>query len=277
MISHFLPKIATVKKVRQLTDLEKVLTLSLDNGAPLNHKPCQFVIVSQAGVGEAPISVSSWSSPSNGDTNNHFELCVRAVGNLTKKMHQLSENDKIGIRGPYGNGFPLERIKGKDILFAAGGLGLAPLRSLIHYVFENRDDYGRVIILYGAKRPEDILFNEEIEKWEADKSIEVHVTVDVSANSWHKHVGVITNLFKYVKVDPLNTVAAIVGPPIMYRFVIMEILARGIFESNIFLSLERRMRCGLGKCGHCQINGVYVCQEGPVFSYKEAKKLKEAI
>lgn len=272
-MSNFLPKIATVTKVRSLTDKERVFTLELENGDALNHRPCQFVIVSLLGIGEAPISISSASNGSG----NSFELCVRSVGNLTRGIHKLSENDKIGIRGPYGNGFPLERITGKDILFVAGGLGLAPLRSLIQHVLNNRKDYGRVIILYGARTPEDILFKDEISKWEEDDSIEMYISVDVADSSWHKNVGVITNLFKHIRIDPFNTVAAIVGPPVMYRFVVMEVLARGVFESNIFMSLERRMRCGLGKCGHCQINGIYVCQEGPVFSYKEVKKLKEAI
>lgn len=272
-MTHFLPKIVTVKNIKQLTEKERVFTLSLENGDRLNHRPCQFVMVSLPGIGEAPISISS--SPLN--QGNSIDLCIRSVGNLTKRMHELSKNEKIGIRGPYGNGFPLEKIKGKDVVFVAGGLGIAPLRSLIQYVINKRKDYGRVIILYGAKTPQNILFKEEITTWEEDDSVEVQITVDVADSSWHKHVGVITNLFKLIKIDPFNTVAAIVGPPIMYRFVIMEFLAKGLYESNIFLSLERRMRCGIGKCGHCQMNGIYVCQEGPVFSYKDAKKLKEAI
>ena len=272
-MTHFLPKIVTVKNIKQLTANERVFTLSLGNGDGLNHRPCQFVMVSMPGIGEAPISISS--SPLN--QGNSIDLCVRSAGNLTKKMHQLSENDQVGIRGPYGNGFPLEKITGKDVVIVAGGLGIAPLRSLIQYVLHKREEYGRLIILYGAKSPQDILFKEEISEWEKNDSVELHITVDLADSTWHNHVGVITNLFKLIKVDPFKTVAAIIGPPVMYRFVIMEFLAKGVFESNIFLSLERRMRCGLGKCGHCQMNGVFVCQEGPVFSYKDAKKLKEAI
>ncbi|MFQ5900636.1 MAG: FAD/NAD(P)-binding protein [Thermodesulfobacteriota bacterium] len=272
-MSDFLPKTAAITKLKTLTDKEKLFTITLDNGDSLDHKPGQFVMVSLSGVGEAPISISS--SPLRG--NNSFDLCVRFVGNLTNKMHKLSVNDRIGIRGPYGNGFPLDRIYGKDIIFIAGGLGIAPLRSLIQHVLKKREEYGRVTILYGAKRPQDILFSEEVYTWVEDDSIEMHITVDVADSSWNRHVGVLPHLFKFTSIDPLNSVAVIVGPPVMYRFVIMEALTNGIFESNIFMSLERRMRCGLGKCGHCQINGVYVCQDGPVFSYKNAKKLKEAL
>jgi len=272
-VSNFIPMPATVVGVRQVTDKEKLFTISLDNGKNIKHRPCQFVIVSISGVGEAPISISSPPT----DSGKVIELCVRSVGNLTGAMHRLSVNDKIGIRGPFGNGFPIEKIEGRDILIVAGGLGLAPLRSLIKYVNNERKRYRRFILLIGAKRPADILFKEEVTKWDEDPGIETHITVDAAEPPWNKNVGVITGLFKYIDIDPLKTVAAIVGPPVMYRFVIRELLAKGIFEGNIFLDLERRMRCGLGKCGHCQINGIYLCQNGPVLSYLEAKKLQEAL
>ncbi len=192
-------------------------------------------------------------------------------------MHKCSVNDRIGIRGPYGNGFPLEKIEGKDILIVAGGLGLAPVRSLIKHVINERDRYCRVILLIGAKRPEDILFKEEISGWEEDHSLETYISVDIADSSWNKNVGTITGLFKYVDINPLKTIAAVVGPPVMYRFVIKELLSKKMFEGNIFLDMERRMRCGIGKCGHCQINGIYLCQNGPVLSYLEARKLQEAL
>lgn len=264
---------ATIVDIRQLTDREKLFTIRLDSGKGIRYRPCQFVILSILGIGEAPISISS--PPLNsGET---FELCIRSVGNLTGAIHRLSVNGRIGVRGPYGNGFPVERMDGKDILIVAGGLGLAPLRSLINYILHERWRYGKVTLLIGAKRPRDILFKEEVLRWEDETSIETYIAVDVAEPSWSRHVGVITGLFKYVDIDPMNTIAAVVGPPIMYRFVINELLAKGIFESNIFISLERRMRCGIGKCGHCQINGIYLCQNGPVLSYIEARKLQEAL
>lgn len=271
--SNFLPMPATIVGIRQLTDREKLFTIRLEKRNSFRHRPCQFVLISLFGIGEAPISISS--PPLNsGDT---FELCIRSVGNLTGAMHRLHVNSRVGIRGPYGNGFPVEKIEGKDIVIVGGGLGLAPLRSLIKYVVEKREKYGRVIISIGARKPRDILFKDEVLEWMEDSSIETHITVDVAEPSWHGHVGVITGLFKYIDIDPLKTIAAVVGPPVMYRFVIKELLTKGIFEGNIYLDLERRMRCGIGKCGHCQINGIYLCQNGPVLSYLEARKLQEAL
>jgi sulfite reductase subunit B len=271
--SNIIPLPATITGISQLTDNEKLFTLRFDNGNKIEYKPCQFVMVSVYGIGEAPISISSSPTEPGGT----IDLCIRSIGNLTGAIHRLNVNDKIGVRGPYGNGFPMEKILGKDILIVAGGLGLAPLRSLINHIRCKREQYRRVIILIGAKRPKNLLFRDEIAIWEEDASIEVHRTVDVAEPSWDMHVGVITGLFKYFEMEPLNTVAAVVGPPIMYRFVIRDLLKKGIFEGNIYISLERRMRCGLGKCGHCQINGIYVCQDGPVFSYRRAKKLQEAL
>lgn len=271
--SNLLPIPATVVDIRQLTDKEKLFTIQLEEGREIKHRPCQFVMVSLFGIGEAPISISSPPADSGGT----IELCIRSVGNLTGALHRLSVNDRVGIRGPYGNGFPVEKIERRDILIVAGGLGLAPLRSLIKYVIQGRERFGRVILLIGAKRPEDIPFKEEVSRWEEDPSVEAHITVDIAEPSWRRHVGVITGLFKSVDIDPLRTIAAVVGPPVMYRFVIKELLAKKMFEGNIFIDLERRMRCGIGKCGHCQINGIYLCQNGPVLSYLEARKLQEAL
>jgi NAD(P)H-flavin reductase len=192
-------------------------------------------------------------------------------------MHALKAGDTLGIRGPYGNGFPVEKIAGKDVLFVCAGLGLAPLRSLILYCLENRAQFRRFITLYGVKRPSERLFRDELAAWAKDERMELHETVDRPEEGWAGNVGVITTLFDKIEVDPLETVAVIVGPPVMYKFAVLELLRRGIMESRIYMSLERRMRCGLGKCGHCQMNGIYVCQEGPVFCYSEVKKVKEAL
>jgi sulfhydrogenase subunit gamma (sulfur reductase) len=170
----------------------------------------------------------------------------------------------------------VEKILGKDVLFVAGGLGLAPLRSLIRWSLEHRRSFGRIVTFYGAKNPGELLFTNELEEWKRGKEMEFHLTVDRGDENWKGRTGVITTLFSDVQLDPLKTVAVMVGPPIMYKFVILELLKRGIMESRIYCDLERRMRCGLGKCGHCQMNGIYVCQEGPVFCYSEIKKVPEA-
>lgn len=269
----FLPAFVRILNIRQLTPLEKVFTLSLPNGKPLGHRPGQFVEVSMLGVGEAPISISS--SPSRSEQS--FELCVRNVGDVTGALHRLQVGDKIGIRGPFGRGFPFEKFRGKDVLFAPGGLGLAPLRSLINQVLDERAMYGRVILLYGAKTPGELLFKDELKTWGERSDLELLVTVDRGDETWTGNTGVITTLFRNISVYPRNTVAITCGPPVMYRFVLMELFGKGIPEGNIYLSLERRMKCGVGKCGHCQINNVYACQSGPVFSYKEIKGLEEAL
>mgnify|MGYP005857429207 CR=1 FL=1 len=166
---------------------------------------------------------------------------------------------------------------GRDILFVAGGLGLAPLRSLIHYVFDRREEFGHLTILIGARTQAELLFKEEFANWERRHDADVHVTVDREDGGWTGHVGVITTLFPKIKVDPKTTIVVIVGPPVMYRFALAETFAKGVPEEQVYVSLERRMKCGVGKCGHCQINGVYVCQKGPVFCYTEILGLEEAL
>jgi len=273
--SLYLPLEARILDMRPLTQLEKLYTIALPEGMSLNHRPGQFVEVSLFGIGEAPISICS--SPSQ--SGNTFQLCVRRVGELTSALHRLEPGDSIGIRGPFGNGFPIERFRGKDMLFAPGGLGLAPARSLINQVLDERGFFGRVIILYGARHPSELLFTEELSKWEKRDDVELHVTVDRPDDNWKGNVGVITTLFQKIQVDAPNTIAVTVGPPVMYRFVLVELLGlgKGIREGNIWLSLERRMKCGVGKCGHCQMNHIYTCLDGPCFSYAQIRHVEEAL
>ena len=271
--SIYLPTQSRILAAQPLTKLEMLFTIELPGGIALDHKPGQFVEVSLLGVGEAPISISSSPSRSNGS----FELCVRRAGDLTSVLHRMTPGEMIGIRGPFGRGFPFERFRGKDMLFAPGGLGLAPLRSLINQVLDERGNFGRVIILYGARHPSELLFTDELAEWQARDDIELHLTVDRADDDWKDNVGVITTLFPKIDIHPRNTVAVTIGPPVMYRFVLMELLGKGIPEGNIWLSLERRMKCGVGKCGHCQINHLYTCQSGPSFSYTEIKHLAEAL
>jgi sulfhydrogenase subunit gamma (sulfur reductase) len=269
----YLPTMARLARAEPMTELETLFLLELPDGRSLGNEPGQFVEVSLFGIGEAPISISSSPSRSNGS----FELCVRRVGDVTNALHSLHPGTLVGVRGPFGQGFPVEKMKGRDVLFAAGGLGLAPLRSLINQVLDERDDFGRVIILYGTKHPREILFKQDLVDWAKRDDVEFHMTVDRGDETWRGNVGVITTLFPKITINPRRTVAATCGPPIMYRFALMEMLSKGIPESQIYLSLERRMKCGVGKCGHCQINHLYCCLDGPVFAYAQIKELEEAL
>ena len=270
--SEYTIKRAKIIRTKKMTNLEKLFEITLPNGEFLDHDPGQFVEVSLFGIGEAPISIVS--SP----TQHHsFELCVRAVGKFTIAMHKLDVGDEIGIRGPFGQGFPVRILEGNDLLFVAGGLGIAPMRSLINYVIDNRRDFGKVNILLGCKTPKSMLFGNEVEHWQQRMDVNFNCTVDNGDPDWAGNVGLITSLIPGVNLDPDHTFAVVVGPPIMYKFVIKELLAKGIPERQIILSLERHMKCGLGKCGHCQISNIYCCQDGPVFSYDKIKDIKGAI
>ena len=271
-VSPYLPRWADISRIEDLTDTEKLFELHLTSGEPLGHNPGQFVELSVMGIGEAPISVSSAPRETNS-----FELAIRKVGSLTNAMHRLIVGDRVGIRGPFGTHFPVEESKGKNILFVAGGIGLVPLRSFIHFVLEHREEYGEVTILFGARNPSERLFLDELKQWGLREDIIYLETVDRPDPNWKGHIGVITTLFPQLDIDPSKTYCIIVGPPVMYRFVILEAKAKGIPDTQIFLSLERRMKCGLGKCGHCQINHIYVCQDGPVFRYTDIFDLEEAL
>jgi sulfite reductase subunit B len=272
--SIYLPMPATIKHIEKQTSRSKLFEIKLDSGKPLGHMPGQFVELSILGVGEAPISISS--SPTKKDS---FEICVRAVGNLTKALHKMKIGDKVGIRGPYGKGFDVDFLKGKDLLFVGGGLGIVPLRSLINYVLDKREDYGQAIILYGCKEPCELLFSVEVAQWKRRRDVKHYLTVDKCPDGecWEGNIGVITTLIPNVDFNVENTYAVVVGPPIMYKFVISSLKEKGVPDDHIILSLERHMKCGVGKCGHCQINKAYVCQDGPVFNFASLRDLPEAV
>ena len=273
-----IPKKATITRIEKLTETETLFEIDLDNKKPLGHQPGQFVEVSLFGIGEAPISVSS--APS---TSSSFEIVVRKVGNVTSKLFEMKIGDKLGIRGPFGNGFDVKSLEHKNILFVSGGIGMVPMRSLIGYVTDkkNRDNFKDITILYGCKRPCEVLFNDEIDQWEKVNDLTCKMTVDQCGEGecWAGEVGLITTLFPKIKLDKIDakhTIAVVIGPPVMYKFVIQSLKTLGFPDENILVSLERRMKCGVGKCGHCQINGIYVCKEGPVFNYSQIKDLPEA-
>lgn len=256
---------------RRMTAAEKWFDIELEDGA-LGHEPGQFVQVELFGIGEVPVSVCS--SPTK---RGSFELTVRSAGRLTAHMQDLDKGDWLGIRGPFGRPFPVKLMIGSDLLFVAGGLGIAPLRSLIKYVLDNRREFGKVDILLGCRTPADMLFGEEVGDWMKRLDINFACTVDRGAPDWKGNVGLITGLIPGVTLDPARTFAVVVGPPLMYKFVIAELLAKGLPERRIILSLERHMKCGMGKCGHCQIDhpkNYYCCKDGPVFTYEEVKDAK---
>jgi len=257
---------------RQMTAAEKWFDIKLEDG-DLDHEPGQFVQVELYGIGEAPISVCS--SPTK---RGSFELTVRAAGRLTKHMQTLGKGDWLGIRGPFGKPFPVKLMTGNDLLFVAGGLGIAPLRSLINYVMDNRREFGKVDILLGCKTPTDMLFGDEIKLWQKRLDVNFSCTVDRTAPDWKGNVGLITSLIPGVTINPEKTFGVVVGPPIMYKFVIAELLKKNLPERQIILSLERHMKCGMGKCGHCQIDhpkNYYCCKDGPTFTYEEVKEAKK--
>jgi sulfhydrogenase subunit gamma (sulfur reductase) len=274
--SLYLPRLAKMTKKERFTDKEMFFEFRFDDNSNLNHRPGQFVELSIYGIGEAPISISS--SPTQ---QGYFELCVRAVGRVTNYLHNnMDVGSYVGIRGPFGNGFPYEKFKGHDILFICGGLGVAPLRSLINYTLDKtkRGDFGKIYILYGCKNNQEWLYKKEVEEWQNRADVETLLTVDKCTDpNWKGNVGVITTLIPKVNFDVNKTIAVICGPPVMYKFVVLELKNRNFKEENIYMSLERKMKCGVGKCGHCQINNVYVCQSGPVFDLPTVRKLQEAI
>ena len=268
----YLPQLATVVKADDMNVTEKYLQLSMDDG-PFDYVPGQFVEVSVAGIGEAPITITSSPTQTGG-----FELVIRRIGNVTNAVHMLTPGDKLGIRGPLGDGmYPVEEAKGKNLVFICGGIGMVPQRSFINYVLDNRSDYGEVTILQGTKCYDQRLFTEEIAEWEKRDDLDMLETLDEPDERWKGNVGVVTTLISKIKTDLKSAVVLICGPPIMYKFVLMALEEYDVPHGSIFLNLERKMKCGVGKCGHCQINDVYCCMDGPVFRYSDLATMPEAI
>lgn len=266
---------ARITSITELTATEKLFEIRIIDPvarAAFAHGAGQFVEVSIFGVGEAPISISS--APSK---QGFIELCVRRAGSVTGALHDKQCGDVVGIRGPFGHGFPFEDMKGHDILLVAGGLGIAPLKSLINHIHDERHDFGKVTILYGSRNPSEVMFRQQFEMWKHRQDFDLIMTVDETDETWDGEVGLVTKLFDRLEVDPNNTYGAICGPPVMYRFVIDEMRKKGMNADRIYVSFERRMKCGIGKCGHCGVGHQYACVDGPVFNFWEAKNLQGAI
>ncbi|MGQ9694734.1 MAG: FAD/NAD(P)-binding protein [Thermodesulfobacteriota bacterium] len=224
----------------------------------------QFAEYSVFGEGEATFCISS--SPTR---RGPLEFSVKKVGRVTQALHHLNEGDLIGFRGPYGNYFPLEKFKGKNLLFVGGGIGLAPLRSLINNVVDTRSDYGEITILYGARTPQDLCFRYDLEAWRKDPSLKLVTTVDVGDKDWQGKVGLVPIVLEELKPSSQNTMAITCGPPIMIRYTLRALDKLGFTPSQVWTTLEMKMKCGLGKCGRCNIGPLYVCKDGPVFSLEE--------
>jgi sulfite reductase subunit B len=271
----YLPNLAKIKKITQETSTVKTFRLKF-----LKRKikksfvfiPGQFVQVSVFGIGEAPISLAS--SPLNMKS---FEISVRRMGNVTNALFELKKRDVVGIRGPYGNGYPMNQLMHKNIVMVAGGIGFPPVKSLIECILDMKEDFRKLWLFYGAKDPDEIVFKKNLKKWNKKRKFKVLVTVDKADKKWKGNVGVVTKLFDKTKIPIENTIGVTCGPPIMMKFVTQNFKKLGFKDHQIFLSMERLMQCGIGKCGHCNIGNKYVCIDGPVFCYEELRGLTEKI
>jgi len=275
MRDPYLPERAAIEKIRRETVDTKTYTVRLLNEqrrAEFSVEPGQFIMVSLLGIGEAPFSLSS--SP---NSDGAFDTTIRAVGNITSTLDRLEVGAAIGVRGPYGRGWPIESARGKDVLIIAGGIGLPPLRPVITKIAEERRDYGRLEILYGARTPDQMIFPYEYDDWRKIKETRLELTVDSvpPSTAWQHKVGVVTTLFSEMETSPENSLVMTCGPEIMMRFVVRGLLAKKFSPDQIYVSLERRMKCGIAQCGHCQIGPKYVCKDGPIFRLSEIQGLPD--
>ena len=265
----YLPHIAVIEKVIDETPAVKTFHFNFKDEKlreEFSFESGQFAEYSVFGVGEAPFCISS--SPTR---KNHLEFAVQRVGKVTNALHRLGVGAEIGLRGPYGNSFPLDVLQGKNLVFVAGGIGLAPLRSLIWNVVDNRGKYGKIDIVYGARSPADLCFQYDLDAWEKDGSIGMVTTIDREHPDWTGKVGLVPRVLEEVGPSPDNAVAIVCGPPIMIRFTFPSLAKLGFTPEQMITTLEKRMKCGIGKCGRCNIGNLYVCRDGPVFSYAQIK------
>ncbi len=257
-----IPTVCVITDVRQDTpDVKTFRVLTPDGKKPFIHKPGQCAMLSMPGVGEALFSITS--SPTNTE---YVEFSIKKCGCVTSWLHAAEVGQQITVRGPYGNGFPVEtEFKGQDMLFIAGGIGLAPVRSVINYVRDNRANYGKVDIVYGSRSKEDLVFYQEIiDEWKNDPTVNVHLTIDREQENWDGHVGFVPTYVKELGFEP-NKTAVLCGPPIMIKFTLQGLSELGFDKKQVFTTLELRMKCGIGKCGRCNVGSKYVCKDGPVF------------
>lgn len=266
-LDPMLPAPFRVQQIKQETSDTFTLELAPRNDeARVPFRAGQFNMLYVFGVGEVPISISG--DPAHAQTLVHT---TRVVGTVTKAMRKLKRNDALGVRGPYGTSWPVAEAAGNDVVIVAGGIGLAPLRPALYQLLAQREKYGKIVLLYGTRSPEDILFRRELEQWRARFDLEVFITVDRALGAWRGNVGVVTTLIPKAPFDPRNTTAMVCGPEVMMRFTVLELQKRGVPIDDIFVSMERNMKCGVGFCGHCQFGPTFICKDGPVFGYSRIK------
>ena len=258
----FVPEIYRVKSVRR--ELSDTVTLELTpiSGSRPPFEPGQFNMLYAFGIGEVPISMSA-----NATDDGVFVHTVRDVGAISGAIARLEAGATLGVRGPFGTGWPVRSAEGADLIIVAGGLGLAPLRPAIRQILASRQRYGRIVVLIGSRTPKDLLFKEELEEWRRRLDVDIDVTVDHADPSWHGNVGVVPDLIARAAFDPQKTVALVCGPEVMMRFTVSGLRDAGVTSERIYLSMERNMKCAIGLCGHCQFGPTFVCKDGPVISY----------
>lgn len=267
LLQPMVPQIAHVRRRRHDAPDAWTLELEMTSGAHFDYAPGQFNMLTAFGVGESAISMS-------GDpVGSSLIHTIRAVGPVSRALTELGPGDPVGVRGPFGVGWPMAQAEGKGVVLIAGGLGLAPLRPAIYRLLGERERYGRIMLLLGARRPDDILFRHEVENWRARFDIDVDVTVDHAPSDWRGHVGVVTTLISRLDFDPSRSLAMACGPEVMMRFVALALADKGMAEADIYLSMERNMKCAIGHCGHCQLGPTFICRDGPVFTFERLKRL----
>jgi NAD(P)H-flavin reductase len=271
MENLYLPEKVKILKIEGLSPTVKLFRLAKTKGKfkkdekGLIFTPGQFVLVGKIGWGESPFG--PLSSPYE---NNYMEIAVRKAGDVTAKLHNLQKGDELTLRGPYGNGFPLDFIEGKDIVMVTGGCGIPPIAALVEYIIKNKNKFNNIYLLYGAKNPDEILMKDKIKEWE--KSINVMLSIDKPASGWTGHIGLVGDLVPKIKIDPQNAIATMCGPGPMMNALEHILRPLGISDRRIFVSMERKMQCGIGKCQHCTTGDKYVCLDGPVFYYDQIDK-----
>lgn len=261
----YLPVKVRVLDVINMTSDTRLYRIERPEG--FYYSPGHFVMISLWGAGEIPISITSTDG-----IHNDIELCIRKVGFVTSALNNIKADDFIGIRGPLGNGFSFENAAGKDILFVAGGIGIAPLRSLINLVLTHREKFGSVALIYGSRNPSEVLFKEEVLTWET-KGLDLTLTVDRKGDEWNYQTGLVTEHLDKQKISLKDAFSYICGPHEMIKAVMRDLSLMGMPEGNIITSLEAHMKCGVGKCGHCYAGSKYICTDGPVFSFQDIKRL----
>jgi len=264
-MDRMVPRLGRVR--RRQPSAQQAWTLEIDGEAP-GFVPGQFNMLSVFGVGEAAISMSG--DPAEGSYLVHT---IQAVGAVSTALTRLRPGDAIGVRGPFGTGWPMTEAIGRDVVIVAGGLGLAPLRPAIYRILAERERYGKVLLLYGTRSPEDILFRRELEEWRRRLDVEIEVTVDHAIGQWHGSVGVVTSLIERAAFDPMHCVAMVCGPEVMMRFAAAALEKAGLDAGSVYVSLERNMKCAVGHCGHCQFGPFFVCKDGPVMRYDRVSRL----